>query len=71
MTSKWPSSYFLSSSGGNVLELRDATLNEVLPIQHQVLWPDDSLESCIVEGDETALHFAVFIDSQCVCVASI
>jgi len=54
-----------------VLELRDATLNEVLPIRHQVLWPDDSLESCIVEGDETALHFAVFIDSQCVCVASI
>ena len=42
-----------------------------LPIRHTVLWPDKPVSFCIVEGDENAHHFGVFIKGQLVTVASI
>lgn len=55
----------------NNWHIEQASLEDVLPIRHQVLWPDDTIESCIVEGDESALHFSVSINSSHVCVASV
>ncbi|WP_252733809.1 GNAT family N-acetyltransferase [Pseudoalteromonas sp. C2R02] len=42
-----------------------------LPVRHTVLWPDKPVSFCVVEGDENALHFGVFIKGQLVTVASI
>lgn len=42
-----------------------------LPIRHTVLWPDKPVSFCVVEGDESAHHFGVFIKGQLVTVASI
>lgn len=42
-----------------------------LPIRHTVLWPDKPLSFCVVEGDENANHFGVFIKGHLVTVASI
>lgn len=52
-------------------EIRIATLEDILPVRHQVLWPNDSIESCLVEGDESALHIAAYIKEKIVCVASL
>ncbi|TBR41418.1 N-acetyltransferase [Marinomonas agarivorans] len=54
-----------------ILDIRYTTLNEVLPIRHQVLWPDEPMENCIVSGDGTALHIAGYLGDEIVCVASI
>ena len=52
----------------NIVEL---TWQETIPIRHQVLWPNELPEFCIVEGDEKALHFGVLIDNKLVSVASL
>ena len=44
---------------------------EVLPIRHKVLWPNKPPSFCKVDGDETALHYGVYIEKKLVCVASI
>ena len=44
---------------------------DTLLIRHKVLWPNEPVEYCIVEGDETAWHFGVELDSSLVCVASL
>ncbi len=45
--------------------------DETIDVRHKVLWPNKTPEYCIVEGDEDALHFGVFIENKLVCVASI
>ena len=51
--------------------IRRITAEETLPIRHQVLWPNKTIDECRVEGDETGYHFGVFIGQDLVCVASI
>ncbi|CAH0538966.1 GNAT family N-acetyltransferase [Vibrio marisflavi] len=53
------------------MEIRAIDLQQVLPIRHQVLWPNEPIEYCIVDGDETAEHFGAFLNNKLVCVASI
>jgi len=53
------------------LEIIEINWQETIPIRHQVLWPNEAPEFCIVDGDNQALHFAVVIKKQIVCVASI
>jgi len=44
---------------------------DTIPLRHTVLWPNESLEFCKVEGDEAALHYGIVKDEKLVCVASI
>lgn len=44
---------------------------ETIPLRHQVLWPNHPASFCHVGGDETALHFGVFVQETLVCVASL
>ncbi|MFB9137046.1 GNAT family N-acetyltransferase [Vibrio olivae] len=53
------------------MKIQQVTAVEVLPIRHQVLWPEKPLSFCSVEGDEFATHYGAFVDNQLVCVASI
>jgi GNAT superfamily N-acetyltransferase len=53
------------------LEIIEINSTETIAIRHEVLWPNEAPEFCIVEGDSEASHFAVLIDTQIVCVASI
>lgn len=53
------------------MEIRAIDLEQVLPIRHQVLWPKEPIEYCLVDGDESAQHFGAFSNNQLVCVASI
>lgn len=47
------------------------TVEQALPIRHQVLWPNKTIEECRVEDDEIGHHFGVYIGQDLVCVASI
>ncbi len=53
------------------MKIKRISWQEALPIRHQVLWPDKDLAFCKVEGDEDGIHFAVFLDTKLVSVASI
>lgn len=53
------------------LRIEQVTVEQVLPVRQQVLWPNDTIESCIVDGDKSALHIAAYIEEKIVCVASI
>ncbi|WP_413692861.1 GNAT family N-acetyltransferase [Psychromonas sp. KJ10-2] len=44
---------------------------QTIIIRHQVLWPDKPPEFCVVEGDQQASHFAVQLNGQLICVASV
>lgn len=45
--------------------------DEVLPIRHQVLWPEKPITFCQVTGDDSAQHYGIKVDSRIVCVASL
>lgn len=44
---------------------------QTITIRHQVLWPDKKPAFCIVEGDQQAIHYAVKVNEQLICVASL
>lgn len=49
----------------------EITAEQTLPIRHQVLWPDQSVEFCRVPDDADGLHYGVYDGDALVCVASI
>ena len=53
------------------MKVKSLHWDETIDVRHKVLWPNKTPEYCIVEGDEDALHFGVFIENKLVCVASI
>ncbi|MBR9729477.1 GNAT family N-acetyltransferase [Shewanella intestini] len=53
------------------MKIKKMTTADVLPIRHQVLWPDKSPSFCEVKGDDSAIHYGVFNDNKLVCVASV
>ena len=53
------------------MKIIEVESNQVLPIRHQVLWPDKPLEFCKVEGDVDARHFAIELEQKLISVASI
>lgn len=53
------------------MNIQTITLQEALPVRHQVLWPNKPIEFCIVKGDEAGVHFGAKIDNKIVSVASI
>lgn len=56
---------------GFILNICTIDWQTALPIRHTVLWPNKPESFCKIEGDETALHFGVYIKGLLVCVASI
>ncbi len=44
---------------------------DTLEIRHQVLWPDLPVESCMVAGDDEALHFGAYLEDELVGVLSL
>lgn len=45
--------------------------DDVLPLRHQVLWPEKPFEYVKVPEDESADHFAIFEHEKIVCVISL
>ena len=53
------------------MKISEVHWKQTIPIRHQVLCPQEAPEFCHVEGDEQALHFGVYLDTELVSVASI
>lgn len=49
----------------------EITAEQTLPIRHQVLWPEQSVEFCRVPDDADGLHYGVYEGGVLVCVASV
>lgn len=52
-------------------EIVRVSTDEVLPVRHQVLWPNRPISFCEVEEDDQAKHFGVKVDGRLVCVVSL
>ena len=55
----------------NSIQIKSITVEQALPIRHQVLWPNKTMEECRVEDDDSGHHFGVFVEEELVCVASV
>ena len=53
------------------MRITEITAEQTLPIRHQVLWPNESVEFCRVADDVDGLHFGVYQQQTLVCVASV
>lgn len=53
------------------MDIQEIDWQTALPIRHKVLWPNKSESFCKVNGDETALHYGIFVNAKLVSVASI
>jgi len=53
------------------MKIVEISWEATIDIRHAVMWPNKPREFCHVTGDERALHFGAFIDSNLVCVASL
>ncbi|MDH5728121.1 MAG: GNAT family N-acetyltransferase [Gammaproteobacteria bacterium] len=53
------------------IDIREINSSAVLPLRHQVLWPNKPIEFCKVADDWIAWHFGAFIEERLVSVASV
>ncbi|MFT5758215.1 MAG: putative GNAT family N-acyltransferase [Alteromonadaceae bacterium] len=53
------------------MDIRTIRWDEALPIRHEVLWPNEPMLFCKVDGDEKAKHYGVYANDKLVCVASV
>ncbi|MGK0442600.1 MAG: ribosomal protein S18 acetylase RimI-like enzyme [Pseudohongiellaceae bacterium] len=53
------------------MDIRTIRWDEALPIRHEVLWPNKPLLFCKVDGDETAMHYGVYLNETLVSIASV
>lgn len=53
------------------IEIRTVSVTDILPIRHQVMWPDKPLNFVKVPEDEQGLHYGLFSENKLVSVISI
>ncbi|MDP5291875.1 GNAT family N-acetyltransferase [Oceanimonas sp. CHS3-5] len=53
------------------MQVETLTVEEVLPVRHEVLWPNESMAFCRVANDDAGEHFGVRKNGEVVCVASV
>jgi len=52
------------------MQIKTIALKDTLALRHSVLWPNKPIEFCLVEGDESASHYGIYIEKKLVGVAS-
>ena len=53
------------------LTISKISAEQTYELRHKVLWPDKPRGHCVLEGDETALHFGGSIDGDLISVVSV
>ncbi|USD66637.1 GNAT family N-acetyltransferase [Vibrio sp. SCSIO 43136] len=51
--------------------IRAIGAEQTVAVRRQVLWPHKPASFCILDEDQHAYHYGVFIDDELVCVASL
>ena len=52
------------------MKIERLTVEEVLPVRHEVLWPDKPLSFCKLDDDNEGEHFGIRMNGLVVCIAS-
>lgn len=53
-----------------MIKIKKISAKDTLNVRHSVLWPNQSKSFCIVEGDDDAKHYGIFIENELIGVAS-
>lgn len=53
------------------MRITEISAELTLPVRHQVLWPNESIEFCRVPDDADGQHYGVYLGEKLVCVASV
>ena len=53
------------------MEIKKVETSTVLPLRHQVLWPDMPFEYVKVAEDDSAVHLAIMQGENAICVISL
>lgn len=52
------------------VKIKEISSEETLGIRQRVLWPNKPRRFCVVDGDDVATHYGIFIDNRLVGLAS-
>ncbi len=52
-------------------KIKQIPLSKVLPIRHQVMWPDKPFEYIMLPNDDRGSHFGLFINGEIIAVISL
>ena len=56
---------------GISVQIETISAEATLEIRHRVLWPNKPKAHCLVPGDNSAVHFGIYVNSKHVGVASV
>ncbi|MEE9408653.1 MAG: GNAT family N-acetyltransferase [Polaribacter sp.] len=54
-----------------ILEIKQITSSETLPIRHKVMWPNEPIEYVKLPNDENARHFGLFVNGEASSIISL
>jgi GNAT superfamily N-acetyltransferase len=53
------------------MTIKEVSVDQILPIRQQVMWPDKSIDFVRVPEDEQGLHFGLFVEENLISVVSV
>jgi GNAT superfamily N-acetyltransferase len=51
--------------------IKEVSIDQILPIRQQVMWPDKPIDFVRVPEDENGIHFGLFVEENLVSVVSV
>ncbi|MCL6259312.1 GNAT family N-acetyltransferase [Aquiflexum sp. TKW24L] len=53
------------------MTIKEVSLDQILPIRQQVMWPDKHIDFVRVSEDEQGIHFGLFAEGNLISVVSV
>ena len=51
--------------------IKEVSIDQILPIRQQVMWPDKPIDFVRVPEDENGIHFGLFVEENLISVVSV
>ena len=53
------------------MTIKEVSIDQILPIRQQVMWPDKPIDFVRVPEDENGIHFGLFVEENLISVVSV
>lgn len=53
------------------MTIKEVSIEQILPIRQQVMWPDKPIDFVRVPEDENGIHFGLFVEENLISVVSV
>lgn len=53
------------------MTIKEVSIDQILPIRQQVMWPDKPIDFVRVPEDENGIHFGLFMEENLISVVSV